>query len=58
VVFLLERDEGVEVLERIIESCTTVDGQYLALMPPNKGLVGPDLSQTDLSRLLKKRKNN
>jgi hypothetical protein len=31
----LERDEAVEVLERIIESCATVDGQYVALMPPN-----------------------
>jgi len=31
----LERDEAVEVIDRIFRDCTTVDGQYLALMPPN-----------------------
>ena len=31
----MEREQAVEVLERIIESCKTVDGQFLALMPPN-----------------------
>ena len=31
----MEREQAVEVLERIIQSCKTVDGQFLALMPPN-----------------------
>ncbi len=33
--FLLERDEAVDVLDSVFRNCTTVDGQYLALMPPN-----------------------
>ncbi len=33
--FFVQRDEAVEILEEIIESCTDIDGQYLAIKHPD-----------------------
>ena len=31
----MERSEAVEIVEEILESCTDLDGQYLAIKPPD-----------------------
>lgn len=31
----MERNEAVEIIEELVEGCVEIDGQYLALMPPN-----------------------
>jgi hypothetical protein len=37
VVFLMKREEAIEVLKNLFEICTTLDGRWLSLMPPNAG---------------------
>jgi hypothetical protein len=31
----MERNEAVEIIEELVENCTDIEGQYLALMPPD-----------------------
>jgi hypothetical protein len=33
----VKREEAILVLKELFEKCTTLDGQWLSLMPPNAG---------------------